>query len=125
LQDIVHSIALDTSLALLFSKERDEDLMQSARKAGATTVVRIEAIGLVNGVRTNLRPVTVTVPYRRISRAAINGVHRTFRDHFKGGPRDVEILEYRLVSEDASHVYATWQRLSSTTAQSSSAGKST
>ncbi len=113
LQHIVHSIALADAMALLFAPERNEDLLHSAQEAGAITKVRIEASGLIHGVRRTLRPFLISVPYRHIDRAAIDAVHRLFREQFRGGPNNVQVLDYRLVSEDGSQVYAVWQRAAS------------
>jgi len=107
---VVHAIAMSEAMKLLFAPDRNEDLMRSAREAGATTKLRIEAVGLIDGVKRSLQPFMINVPSRRIDRAAVDGAHRLFREQFKGGPKNVEVLEYKLMSEDASQVYAVWQR---------------
>jgi hypothetical protein len=111
LQEVVHAIAFDQAMTLLFAKERDEDLMRSAGDAGAITKVRVEAFGLMDGSRQELQHFVIALPSRRIDRAAIDQVHRHFRDQFRGGPKGVEVLEYRLLSENGSKVYAAWRRV--------------
>lgn len=113
LQHIVHSVAMADALGLLFAPERNDDILRSAREAGAITKVRIEASGLIDGVRRRLQPFLISVPCRSIDRAAIDGVHRLFREQFRGGHKNVQLLEYKLMSEDASQVFAVWQRAGS------------
>lgn len=110
LHQVVHSIAVSNAMSLLFARDRDEDLLGSARRAGAIMKVRIEASGLIDGTRHNLQPFVFTVPSRHIDRAVIDSVHRRFREQFAGGPKNVHVLEYKLMSEDASLVYAVWRR---------------
>jgi hypothetical protein len=109
LQHTVHSIAMQRALSIMYAPERDRELMLSAREAGAITIVRIEAIGLVKGVKTSLVPFVIEVPRRKLDREALNEVHLMFRNQFRSGPRDVQVFEYQIVSGDGSKVYAVWR----------------
>jgi len=113
LQQIVHSIAMADAMAVLFAPEQGEVILRSARDAGAITIVRVEASGLINGVKQQLKPISICVPSRRIDREVLDAVHRRFREQFRGGPKNVQVLEYKLMSEDASRVYAVWHRAGS------------
>jgi len=110
LQLVVHSIALANTLELLYAPERDEELMRSAELAKAIIKLKVEASGLINGVKVRLQPYLISVPGRRVDAAIINGVHRFFRDQFPAGPRNVELTDYQITSEDASQIYAIWER---------------
>lgn len=110
LQHVVHSIALANTLELLYTPERNDDLMRSAEAASAITKLRVEASSFVNGVKARLKPYLISVPGRRVDAATIDSVHRFFRSQYPAGPRDVEVTEYKIVSEDASQVYAVWER---------------
>jgi hypothetical protein len=110
LQQIVHCIAMANAMAVLFAPGQGEVILHSAREAGAITIVRIEASGVINGVKQQLKPILITVPSKRIDREALDAVHRLFREQFKGGPRNVQLLEYKLMAEDASQIHAAWHR---------------
>lgn len=109
LQLVVHSIALENTLELLYTPERDDELMRSAELAEAVIKLKVEVSGLVDGVKVKLRPYLISVPGRRVDAATINGVHRFFRDQFPAGPRNVKLTEYQITSEDASQIYAIWE----------------
>lgn len=113
LQHVVHSIALANTLELLYAPERNDDLMSSATMASAIAKLRVEASGVINGVKTRLQPYLISVPGRRVDAATIDGVHRHFRSQFPGGPQNVEVTDYKIMSEDASQVYAIWERAAS------------
>ena len=109
LRHISHSIALANTIELMFAPERNEDILHSAKEAGAITKVKIVAIGIVDGLKQNLESVLISIPCKHIDRAVIDGAHSLFRKQFRGGPRNVKLLEYKLMSEDTSQVYAIWQ----------------
>lgn len=109
LQIIVHSIAMKEVLKLLFSPERDKDLVNAARDSGAITKVKVEALGVLNGIQVKLQPVMISIPSHHVDAAALDHAHRVFRKRFIGGPKNVKVIEYKLMSEDASRIFAVWK----------------
>jgi hypothetical protein len=113
LQHVVHDIALKKALDMMYESDRNEDLIRSAVEAGAVSKVRVEAVGLIDGTRTTLQPFVFSIPRKTIDRLAIDEVHRAFREQFRGGPKNVEMIEYKITSEDGMRTLAKWERVAS------------
>lgn len=111
LMEIVHQIAMQEAMPLLFTPECDKAVFSSAKAAGVITRIRIEPIGLVGGERTKLTPMIFEMPCQDVDRETVDHVHRQFKAESPLRFPGIKIVEYEIMSEDRSNIYAAWRYL--------------
>jgi hypothetical protein len=111
LQQLAHEIAMSEMMPILFSEDRDHELLNYAESAGATLNIGVELIFYDNGVEHKAHPINFRVPGKRISKEIVNHINYELRSRFLEGFEDGQLRELKITSKDGANVYGVYRRL--------------
>jgi hypothetical protein len=109
LRRIVQKIALEKIVPMLFSKESNEFVLNSANASGAMLEFKVEILG-GEGREEVLRTINVRQPGAVVTPDAVNAVNRTLRKTLQRLPEIFQLAGYRIMSADGTERLAEYKR---------------
>lgn len=110
LQQIAHEISMAEMMPILFSEERDRELLNSAKNSGSILKLRVETVVDKEGIQQRAAPVIFQIPGQKITKEIINHINYELHGRFPGGAEGGELREFKITSDDGKHVYGIYER---------------
>ncbi len=105
--EICHAIALHKSLNIMFNPDRDNEIQDSAERAGAKVALLFDA---KDSHGNSLQQLKINMIGKKVRRAHIVTADKEFRRLAKSLYAGVDVASYEILSEDGETVYARYDQ---------------
>ena len=109
IQSIAVTIALNEAVTRIHDPSHNEKFIQSIKDVGATQVIRVDALEVVDGQQRQVPSVNFDCPGQKPNHRLLGGLHQEVRDMIGRERKTRKFSRYRLSSADGKQIYATYQ----------------